>query len=132
MPGTAQYVAAIAHHTYDFPNDALRAGCCPDRGKRFDKPTWMTEICCYKGSGGVASSIGANYDPTMTQGFWLADQIDEATSPSPATARGTGGRRCRRCSAVIRRPIPTCPTRVNTKGFNDGLLYYDQHGVRTA
>ena len=36
----------------------------------------MTEICCYKGSGGVASSFGAKYDPTMTQGFWLADQIE--------------------------------------------------------
>ena len=35
----------------------------------------MTEICCYKGSGGVASSFGAHFDPTMTQGFWLADQI---------------------------------------------------------
>ena len=24
VPGTSRYVAAIAHHTYDFPNDALR------------------------------------------------------------------------------------------------------------
>jgi len=23
---------------------------------------------------------------------------------------------------------PRCPTRVNPRGFNDGLLYYDQHG----
>ena len=75
VPGTAQYVAAIAHHTYDFPNDALRE-LLPPISTKFGKPTWMTEICCYKGSGGVATSMGANYDPTMTQGFWMADQIE--------------------------------------------------------
>ena len=49
--------------------------CCSSRAKRFSKPTWMTEICCYKGSGGVAAGFGAQFDPTMTQGLWLADQI---------------------------------------------------------
>ncbi len=75
VPGTAPYVAAIAHHTYDFPDDTLRK-LVPPISAKFHTPTWMTEICCYKGSGGVASSFGANYDPTMTQGFWLADQIE--------------------------------------------------------
>jgi O-glycosyl hydrolase len=123
VPGTAKYVAAIAHHTYDFPTDALRK-LLPPIAKRFAKPTWMTEICCYKGSGGVATSFGAQYDPTMTQGFWLADQIysDFTVAGDSAWYWWTA------LSSVIGcdpKADPSCPTRVNTEGFNDGLLYYD-------
>jgi O-glycosyl hydrolase len=127
VPGTAQYVAAIAHHTYDFPNDALRA-LLPPISAKFHKSTWMTEICCYKGSGGVASSFGANYDPTMTQGFWLADQIesDFAVAGDSAWYWWTALSPVLGCDP---KADPACPDRVNTKGFNDGLLYYDQHGA---
>jgi len=125
VPGTAGYVAAIAHHTYDFPNEALRR-LLPPIAARFDRPTWMTEICCYKGSGGVASSFGARYDPTMTQGFWLADQIDAdfTVAGDSAWYWWTALSPVLGCDPKI---DPECPTRVNTKGFNDGLLYYDQH-----
>jgi len=124
-PGTVDVLAAIAHHTYDFPNDTLRR-LLPPVAKRFDRPTWMTEICCYKGSGGVATSFGAQYDPTMKQAFWLADQVD-------ADMRVAGDSAWYWWTALS--PVlgcdpktdPQCPTRVNTKGFNDGLLYYDQH-----
>jgi O-glycosyl hydrolase len=127
VPGTAQYVAAIAHHTYDFPNDALRR-LVPPVAAQFHKPTWMTEICCYKGSGGVATSFGANYDPTMTQGFWLADQIesDFTVAGDSAWYWWTALSPVLGCDP---KADPLCPTRVNTKGFNDGLLYYDQHGA---
>ena len=123
VPGTRQYVAAIAHHTYDFPTEALRR-LLPPISTRFGRPTWMTEICCYKGSGGVASSFGAEYDPTMTQGLWLADQIydDLTVAGDSAWYWWTA------LSPVIGcdpKADPTCPTRLNTKGFNDGLLYYD-------
>jgi O-glycosyl hydrolase len=126
VPGTAQYVAAVAHHTYDFPTDALRK-LLPPITSRFGVPTWMTEICCYKGSGGVASSFGAQYDPTMTQGFWLADQIDADFTVAGDTAWywWTALSPVLGCDPLA---DPACPTRVNTKGFNDGLLYYDQHG----
>jgi O-glycosyl hydrolase len=127
VPGTAQYVAAIAHHTYDFPTDSLRA-LLPPISAKFHKPTWMTEICCYKGSGGVASSFGANYDPTMTQGFWLADQIesDFTVAGDSAWYWWTALSPVLGCDP---KADPACPTKVNTKGFNDGLLYYDQHGA---
>ncbi len=127
VPGTPRYVAAIAHHTYDFPNDALRR-LLPPVARRFDVPTWMTEICCYKGSGGVASSFGAGYDPTMTQGFWLADQIqaDLTVAGDSAWYWWTALSPVLGCEPKVDR---TCPTRVNTKGFNDGLLYYDRHGA---
>jgi O-glycosyl hydrolase len=127
VPGVTQNLAAIAHHTYDFPNDALRR-LLPPMSQQFQRPTWMTEICCYKGSGGVASSFGANYDPTMAQGFWLADQIesDFTVAGDSAWYWWTALSPVLGCEP---KTDPLCPTRVNTKGFNDGLLYYDQHGA---
>lgn len=127
VPGTTDAVAAIAHHTYDFPNDALRA-LLPPLSARFGRPTWMTEICCYKGSGGVASSFGPNYDPTMKQGFWLADQIEADLTVAGDTAWywWTALSPELGCDP---KADPTCPTVVNGKGFNDGLLYYDEHGT---
>jgi O-glycosyl hydrolase len=118
-----QYLFAIAHHTYDFPNDGIRE-LLPPLAKQFGKATWMTEICCYKGSGGVATSMGANYDPTITQGLWLADQIydDFTIAGDSAWFWWTA------LSSVIGcdpHADPSCATRVNPKGFNDGLLYYD-------
>ena len=124
-PGTTRYLAAIAHHTYDFPNDALRR-LVPPVAKRFALPTWMTEICCYKGSGGVATSFGAEYDPTITQGLWLVNQIydDFTIADDSAWYWWTA------LSPVIGcdpKADPPCVTRVNTRGFNDGLLYYDEN-----
>jgi hypothetical protein len=85
----------------------------------------MTEICCYKGSGGVASSFGARYDPTITQGLWLADQIydDFTIAGDSAWYWWTALSPVLGCDPKAN---PGCATRVNSKGFNDGLLYYDQ------
>jgi O-glycosyl hydrolase len=124
---TRRYLAAIAHHTYDFPNNGLRA-LIPAVSKQTGLPTWMTEICCYKGSGGVANGFGAHYDPTMTQGLWLADQI-------AADFEVAGDRAWYWWTALS--PVlgcdphadASCPTRENNNGFNDGLLYYDEHGA---
>ncbi len=123
VPGTAQYVAAIAHHTYDYPDDKLRA-LLPPMAAKFDKTTWMTEICCYKGSGGVATSQGANYDPTMTQGFWLADQIDSDLTVAGDSAWywWTALSPKLGCDPKAQ---PECVKQVNDVGFNDGLIYYD-------
>jgi O-glycosyl hydrolase len=128
VPGTTRYLAAIAHHTYDFPNDALRR-LVPPIARRFGTPTWMTEICCYKGSGGVATSFGAQYDPTITQGLWLADQIydDLTIANDSAWYWWTALSPFVGCDPKADR---RCVTRVNTKGFNDGLLYYDEKFAR--
>jgi O-glycosyl hydrolase len=127
QPGTAKYLAAIAHHTYDYPNDGLRKLIVP-LSQRFERPTWMTEICCYKGSGGVANGMGPNYDPTMTQGLWLADQIegDLSVAGDHAWYWWTALSPVLGCDPHA---DASCPDRENTKGFNDGLLYYDKNGV---
>jgi hypothetical protein len=125
VPGTTEYLAAIAHHTYDFPDDALRK-LVPPVAKLVGKPTWMTEICCYKGSGGVASSMGANYDPSMTQGLWLANQIydDFTIAGDSAWYWWTALSPVLGCDP---KADPACPTQENTEGFNDGLIYYDEN-----
>jgi O-glycosyl hydrolase len=114
----AQHIAAIAHHTYDYPDDTtLRAAA--QVGVRFGKPLWMTEICCYNGS-----SFGANYDPTMTSGLWLANAIwqdltqanDAAFHWWVALSSAIG------CSPATH---PGCAAMTNGSGWNDGLLYYD-------
>ena len=127
VPGTTQYLAAIADHTYDFPNDALRK-LVPPISQKFHKPTWMTEICCYQGFGGVATSLGANYDPTMTQGFWLADQVesDFAVAGDSVWYWWTALSPKLGCEPDA---DPKCPERAEPNGINDGLLYYDEHGA---
>jgi O-glycosyl hydrolase len=124
---SAKDMAAIAHHTYDFPNDALRAKL-PPLSKQFNLPTWMTEICCYKGSGGVATSMGADYDPSMKQGLWLADQIysDFTVAGDRAWYWWTALSPVFGCDP---KADPQCPYTHNTKGENDGLLYYDENGA---
>src|SRR5439155_825588 len=117
----AQYLATIVKR---LANDELRR-LLPPVAQRFRTPTWMTEICCYKGSGGVATSFGAQYDPTITQGLWLADQIyDDLTIAGDSAWYWWTA-----LSPVIGcdpKADPSCVTRVNASGFNDGLLYYDE------
>ena len=67
--GATSSIAAIAHHTYDYPPlPVLRQ--VAQLGQRFDKPLWASEICCRNERG-----FGYQFDPTMTSGLWLANTI---------------------------------------------------------
>ncbi|MGI0156710.1 MAG: hypothetical protein ACREDE_11355 [Thermoplasmata archaeon] len=122
VDGTSAWVAALAHHAYDYPTDAM-LGPVAALGARADKPTWMTEICCYDGAGPLVG-FGAQYDPTMTSGIWLADTIwqDLTVAGDSAFYWWTA-----LSSQLGCRPVsnPRCPVSVNSQGWNDGLLYYD-------
>ncbi len=122
VDGTSNWLAALAHHTYEFPTDA-QASEVASLGTRFGKPMWMTEICCYDGQGPLIG-FGPQYDPTMTSGLWLADtiyqdlavigdaQFDWWTALSSQLGCNPAG-------------DSTCATVANDSGWNDGLLYYD-------
>jgi hypothetical protein len=122
MPDTSRWVAALAHHAYEFPPDPLAAQVAP-LGPRFGKPLWMTEICCYDGKGPFVG-FGAQYDPTMVSGLWLADTVwqdltvigDAAFDWWTAVSPQLG------CDPAADAP---CVRRPNGAGWNDGLLYYD-------
>jgi glycosyl hydrolase family 30 len=98
-PDTARWVAALAHHAYDFPTDAQAAQVAALRA-RFHKPLWMTEVCCYDGKGPLVG-FGPQYDPTMVSGLWLADTIwqdlavigDGALTGGPPSPRSWGATR---------------------------------------
>lgn len=122
QPDVAKYVAALTYHGYNFPGpveDRAVAGV----GKEFGKPTWMTEICCEVTTTG---GYGAQYNPTMSSGMWLATFIYQALRYSHdssfqwwvALSAAMG------CDPAT---DPGCATRVriNTDTYNDGLIYYD-------
>jgi O-glycosyl hydrolase len=114
LPAAKGAVAVIAHHTYDYPDQATLSEV-----SRLPVTHWATEICCYDGS-----DFGWQYDPTMSSGLWLARTIlgdlgaahDSAfdwwvaASPNIGCAPGR---------------TPGCQDRVNPGGRNDGLVYYD-------
>jgi O-glycosyl hydrolase len=117
--GTAQYVANLAHHTYDNPGQAAMMGAA-EVGRQAGKRTWASEICCW---GGVGTGWGQQYDPTITGGLALSDIIykdfaitgDSAFHWWVALASGIG------CNPTT----SGCATSVNGSGWNDALIYYD-------
>ncbi len=120
QPGTDQWVAALAHHTYDYPTTSM-ADLASGVGRRFAKPTWATEICCYDGV-----TFGRQFDPTIDSGLWLANTIGQDLTV-------TGDSAFYWWSALSPRmgcdpsAVPSCATTVNDEGWNDGLLYYDPY-----
>jgi O-glycosyl hydrolase len=117
-PGAASSVAAIAHHTYDYPPLPVLQQVA-QLGRQFHKPLWASEICCHNNRG-----FGYQFDPTMTSGMWLANTIwadltqahDSAFDWWTALSPRIG------CNPAA---DPACATRVNPLGRNDALLYYD-------
>ncbi|WP_196778183.1 glycoside hydrolase [Lentzea aerocolonigenes] len=128
QPGTAQYVANLAHHTYDFAGDSTLAKI-PAMAKRFGKPTWATEICCWNNSSTPA--YGAQYDPTITGGLAMASIIhrDFTVSGDSAFHWWTALSKVMGCSPGS---APSCATTINTKGYNDGLIYFDPDYARNG
>ncbi|HKT05967.1 MAG TPA: glycoside hydrolase [Rugosimonospora sp.] len=119
--GTAsQYANRLAHHTYDNPGNAAMTATM-NVGRRFHKPTWASEICCFAG---IGTGWGQQYDPTITSGLAMADIMykdfaitgDTAFQWWVALAAGIG------CDPVAN---PGCETQINSTGWNDGLIYYD-------
>jgi O-glycosyl hydrolase len=121
QPGTAQYVAALAHHTYDFPGDATLAQI-PPVAKKYGKPTWATEICCWNSS--TSPAYGAQYDPTITGALTMASIMfrDFTVSGDSAFQWWTALSKVMGCAPASN---SSCATTINGKGYNDGLIYYD-------
>lgn len=123
QPGTAQYVANLAHHTYDFPSDSTLAQI-PVMAKKYGKPTWASELCCMTSI--TSPTYGAQYDPTITGGLEMANMIyrDFAVSNDSAFQWWTALSKVMGCNP---KTSTSCATSINSKGYNDGLIYYDQN-----
>ncbi|MGW5654938.1 glycoside hydrolase [Streptomyces humi] len=113
QPDTAQYVSALAHHTYNNPSDG-QLGNVYETSRTVGQKSWASEICCFgKGSTGW----NQEYDPGIDNALLLsrivykdfASAHDSAFQWWVALASGYG----------------TSPTEKNDVGWNDGLIYYD-------
>ena len=108
--------AVVAHHGYDYPDATELAKVRSIPGRH-----WNTEICCFNGKG-----FGWQYDPTMTNGLWLADTIwsdlslagDSAFDWWVAASPNLG------CDPM---QVADCQNQVNAGGRNDGLVYFDPY-----
>ncbi len=119
---TAERLAAVAYHGYDYPTDSMLASV-QALGNSVGKALWMTETCCYDGAGPLIG-FGQQYDPTMTSGIWLADTIwqDFAVAGDSAFYWWTAASSQLGCDPLRH---ARCATSFNAQGWNDGLVYYD-------
>jgi len=116
----SDYVAALAHHRYDFPND-VTLELARELGERATKPLWSTEVSCFDSRTGV---WGQQYDPTIANGLILASLIWQGLT----VANDAAFHWWVACSPVMGcDPLadPDAASKVNDDGWNDGLLYYD-------
>ncbi|HKT05968.1 MAG TPA: glycoside hydrolase [Rugosimonospora sp.] len=118
--GVAQYVTAIAHHTYDWPGDSTMASV-QSLGRRYGRQTWASEICCYTS---LSGGYGAQYDPTIAGALPLANAVfrDFALTGDTQFHWWTALSSAMGCSPGS---SSTCATTANSAGWNDGLIYYD-------
>ncbi|GID95715.1 lectin [Amorphoplanes digitatis] len=116
--GTAQYVANLAHHTYDFPTDTARTAA-RNVGRAAGKRTWASEICCFGATGGWSQG----YDPTIGGALGLAGIVHRDLSVTYDTAFHwwTALSSEFGCAPAT----GNCATTANSAGWNDGLIYYD-------
>ncbi|MET8451891.1 glycoside hydrolase [Streptomyces sp. NPDC005209] len=120
QPDTAQYVARLAHHTYDNPSDADRAKV-HETSRAAGKPSWSTEICCF-GKGGTGWA--QEYDPTIDGGLNLSRIVykDFATAHDSAF----------QWWVALSEMSGSDPLARNDDGWNDGLIYYDPNYAKNG
>jgi O-glycosyl hydrolase len=120
VSGVPGYVAALAHHTYDWPSDSTMTNI-QSLARRYGKQSWASEICCYTSlSGGFA----AQYDPTIAGALPLANSVyrDFAITNDTQFHWWTALSSVLGCDPNA---SASCATTVNGTGWNDGLIYYD-------
>jgi O-glycosyl hydrolase len=114
----ASGLGALVHHGYDYPGPkALRRS--RTIAERFGNPLWLSEICCYNGSG-----FGAGYDPTMRSGMWLAHTVWDYMTQAQVSAFSWWTALSPMMGCDPGRD-PACANAPNSSGWDDGLLYYD-------
>jgi O-glycosyl hydrolase len=124
----SEWVAALAHHLYDYPDGRVLRRARELVGEYFDRPMWMTEISCWNSR---TKTYGRQYDPTMTSALWMANTIWQSLTQANDAAwhwwvalSSTLG-----CDPL---KDPGCTRRINYTGYDKGLLYYDPNYRRNG
>ncbi|RDB25248.1 Endo-beta-1,6-galactanase [Hypsizygus marmoreus] len=126
LPQVQDKVAALVHHTYDFPSDASYTSYISNTNRLYPgKLTWMSEICCSLGNAdGSGKGWSGGYDPSIKnalmfsslvfQSFILANETHYDFWTLVSNQLG--------CSPLNN---AACATTANSNGWNDGVIYYD-------
>ncbi|KAF7313116.1 hypothetical protein MKEN_00997500 [Mycena kentingensis (nom. inval.)] len=126
LPAVVDKVAAIVHHTYDFPSDASYTYFINTvRSIAPNKSTWMSEVCCSLGTpAGTGKSFAQGYDPTINNALMFSGMVFQSLvlGSEPHYDWWTLVSLQLGCSPT---GDATCPTRTNGNGWTDGLIYYD-------
>lgn len=117
-------LTALAIHNYDFPTDGLVSSYAWVARTASGLPIRFTETCCSTSGGAGPWLFGAQYDPTIVGALitsryvWQFLTLANAESFDWWTAlSGEMG-----CSPTA---DATCATKINSNGWNDGLIYFD-------
>ncbi|KAL0955642.1 hypothetical protein HGRIS_001873 [Hohenbuehelia grisea] len=126
LPQVINQVAALVHHTYDFPTDDSYASFVSNVKSQYPgKVTWMSEVCCSLGNpDGSGRGWSGGYDPTIKNALLWATMVFQsfniANEPHydfwTLLSNGLG------CSPLNN---PSCATTANSNGWNDGVIFYD-------
>ncbi|KAF9494160.1 glycoside hydrolase family 5 protein [Pleurotus eryngii] len=97
LPQVINQVAALVHHTYDFPSDDSYASYASNVRSLFPgKITWMSEVCCSLGNAdGSGRGWSQGYDPTIKNALMFSGMVFQ--------------------SFLV----------ANEPHYDDGLIYYD-------
>ncbi|KAK1227291.1 hypothetical protein PQX77_009708 [Marasmius sp. AFHP31] len=126
LPQVVSKVAALVHHTYDFPSDSAYLSYVNSTRTSYpNKPTWMSEVCCSLGNAdGSGRGWSQGYDPTINNALMFSGLVFQSfvVAQEPHYDFWTlvsGGIGCAPQNNA------TCVSNPNTNGWNDGLIYYD-------
>ncbi|KAF5352040.1 hypothetical protein D9758_009436 [Tetrapyrgos nigripes] len=120
LPQVVDKVAALVHHTYDFPSDSSYSSFISN------------EICCTLGQAdGTGKGYSQGYDPTITNALLFSGLVFQSlvVAGEPhydfwtLVSNGIG------CDPST---DPSCATRTNGNGWNDGVIYYDPNFARNG
>ncbi|TFK64014.1 glycoside hydrolase, partial [Pluteus cervinus] len=106
LPGVASKVAALVHHTYDFPSDASYTSYVTNTRNRYPGK----EVCCSLGNAdGSGKGWSQGYDPTIKNALMFSGLMFQSF-------------------LIANEPhydFWTLVSNPNSNGWNDGLIYYD-------
>ncbi|KAL1745747.1 glycoside hydrolase family 5 protein [Schizophyllum fasciatum] len=130
LPQVIDMVAAIVHHTYDFPSDSTYASYASEVKQRFPgKAAWQSEVCCSLGlADGSGRGWSGGYDPTIANALMWSGMVYQSilVAGEPhydfwtLVSNGIG------CDP---QSDSSCPYKTNSNGWTDGLIYYDGNYV---
>jgi O-glycosyl hydrolase len=117
---TARTIGALSHHLYDFPSDATLQEA-RQLAEHFKLSLWTTEACRMITE---TTALGQQFDPTIGNALVMSNLIWQSLTQANDAAFHWW---LAASSAIGADPLadPGAAHRVNSNGWNDGLIYYD-------